>query len=57
MPKRQLSPSAPSAKRTKYLAKFNSSWKSEFKWCQASSKGPDFAINFKTMCFISIELS
>ena len=38
-----LSPNAPAAKKTKYLAKFQNACKSEFKWCQASSKGPDFA--------------
>ena len=42
MPKRMLSPNAPAAKKTKYLAKFQNAWKSEFKWCQASSKGLDF---------------
>ena len=33
-----LSPNAPVAKKTKYLAKFQNAWKSEFKWCQACSK-------------------
>ena len=31
------------AYKAKYLATLNSYWKSEFKWCQASSKGQDFA--------------
>ena len=44
MPKRMLSPNAPAAKKTKYFAKFQNAWKSEFKWCQASSKGPVFSV-------------
>jgi hypothetical protein len=44
MPKRMLSPNAPAAKKTKYFAKFQYDWKSEFKWCQASSKGPVFSV-------------
>ena len=43
MPKRNTSPNAPAAKKTRYLAKFNSAWISEFKWCTSSSKGPEFA--------------
>jgi DNA-binding SARP family transcriptional activator len=31
-----LSPNAPEAKKTKYFAKFQNAWKSEFKWCQAT---------------------
>jgi hypothetical protein len=34
----------PAAKKTKYFAKFQNAWKSEFKWCQASSKGPVFSV-------------
>ena len=47
-----LSPNTLAAKKTKYLAKFQNAWKSEFKWCQASSKGPDFA--YCTTCFLSL---
>ena len=36
-------PNAP-AKKTKYFVKFQNAWKSEFKWCQASSKGPVFSV-------------
>ena len=43
MPKRNTSPNDPTAKKSKYLAKFNSAWITEFKWCASSSKGPEFA--------------
>jgi hypothetical protein len=32
MTKRMPSPNAPAAKKTKYFAKFQNAWKSEFKW-------------------------
>jgi hypothetical protein len=37
-------PNAPAAKKTKYFANFQNAWKFEFKWCQASSKGPVFSV-------------
>ena len=53
MPKRKLSPSRmPSAKQSKYMTKFNTTWKTDYKWCQASSKGNDHAF-----CTISLLLS